>query len=150
MRFFLLTPILLIALIAAVAEPTCNPDDTLALLETHNRVRRETNLPEFVLDETLTRYAYERAVLQAQQGYLSHAGYDLPAPWAWGGENFGSSNYPENQRIDSMMNAWLKSHGHLSNILSPHFTHIGIACVETKNDYFYCAVEFGGPAYVLK
>ncbi len=100
----------------------------------HNKIRKENNLPEFVLNEELTKSAYLKAVSMKFKKCWSH--YCPDSPWGdfqtigyeyeTAGENLahGYSN------DTYLMNAWLESPTHKANILNSNYSEIGIAVIE--------------------
>lgn len=88
-------------------------------------------------DSRLEEAARGHSAYQAQIGQLTHtgaggsqAGQRITAAgfnWNYWGENVGW-NYPN---AASMMQGWLTSPGHCSQIMDPRFTHVGWARVSS-------------------
>jgi len=113
-----------------------NNDITIdSVLEKHNQIRVENSLPEFTLDEDLTKSAYLKAVTMKFQKCWSHYCPDSP----WGDFEFVGYEYEiagENlahgfSDTDVLMTAWLDSPTHKANIMNKKYSEIGIAVVES-------------------
>lgn len=109
--------------------------DEKRMLDLHNEIRADWNLPEFCVHPALTKAARAHSREMLDKDYFSHNSYNgqdfsvrlkrFGYEWRAAGENiaWGSGSYatPE-QRFD----AWMKSPGHKANILNGNFREIGI------------------------
>lgn len=70
---------------------------------------------------------------------ITDAGYT----WREAGENIAAGQ----TSFDQVMNDWLKSPGHCSNIMNGIFTEVGMSCVKNENSTYkwYWAMELGLP-----
>jgi uncharacterized protein YkwD len=66
-------------------------------------------------------------------------------PYGWAGENLAKNNYPDSESVNVAINALMNSPGHRANILSPNYTHIGVAVSVTGNGA--CAQDGPGMKY---
>lgn len=109
------------------------------LTDITNEDREEHDLPPLTLSEKLTRAAQMKANHMAENGYLAHFSPTGETPWTWirkagysyayAGENL-AVNFADSQDV---ARAWMNSPLHRENILSPHYTQIGIATA--KGEY---------------
>lgn len=94
-----------------------------------NAARAAEGVPELAPLQCAQEIAASRVRLVLPMGDLQHPDADLICQgFNMGGENLVHGIYLPNQAVD----AWLGSPGHRSNVLSPNFTHIGVACVATS------------------
>ena len=111
-----------------------------ALHERVNEVRRERNLVPFVTDAAVARIAQAHADEMAAYGYVSHtdrAGRNpLERAQAAGlsgfrllAENIGASSI-RGDRVESVVEEWLRSPSHRENLLTPAFRASGIGVAE--------------------
>jgi uncharacterized protein YkwD len=118
-----------------------------------NQERTSRGLPALSLNTKLIGAAQHHATNMAALNRMAHdlPGADLPTlqdrlqyyqySYSWAGENiaYGYSS------AQSVMNAWMGSTGHRSNILSTNYTEIGIGVRYSSNGTpYYCQV-FGRP-----
>jgi uncharacterized protein YkwD len=61
--------------------------------------------------------------------------------WSAYGENI-AAGYGS---LDSVMNGWLSSPGHCSNIMSPNFTEVGLSLVSGGSKRTYWTMDLGKP-----
>lgn len=119
--------------------------DSLIIL--HNKRRKKSRfwtLPELKKDTTLMEYAQRWAVEMSADDRLYHSkmtnimrlGYNNVA------ENIASGQ----KDAESVMNTWMKSMGHRSNILNRSFTNIGCGYAVSKKGTPYWCVCFGTPS----
>ncbi len=107
-----------------------------------NAVREKEGLAPLEFDERLARAAATRSNDMAEQDYFAHQGPDggdvqravrrtgwIPSERSWLlGENIGWA--PEGRATPAdLMRSWLDSPTHRANILSQHFTQIGVGAV---------------------
>jgi uncharacterized protein YkwD len=111
-----------------------------ALHERVNAVRREHHLVPFVTDAEVARIAQAHADDMAAYGYVSHtdrAGRNpLERAQASGlsgfrllAENIGASSIA-GDRVESVVEEWLRSPAHRENLLTPAFRATGIGVAE--------------------
>jgi uncharacterized protein YkwD len=133
--------------------PPPSPGDVPAeLLAEHNARRAEAGLPALVSVVALDAAAQGHAVTMASLGLLKHSdiGDGDPGSRLRGiGYTFRAAgeNIAWNQRsVAAVMNSWMNSSGHRTNILSHAFTEAGFAVAYgVRGDPYWCAV-FGSPA----
>ena len=126
-------------------------------LDLHNKTRKYIGLGQLCVDPTLQRAARAHSADMLKKHYFGHnspdgktsgkrlkeSGYD----WRATGENiaWGSGSYskPKNRFV-----AWLKSEGHLKNILDKNFEEVGVGVVKGKlkngsEEATFYTVDFG-------
>ncbi|MFA6251442.1 MAG: CAP domain-containing protein [Candidatus Paceibacterota bacterium] len=122
------------------------------LADLANQDRAVSGVSLLTWNNTLAEGAKLKALDMAENSYFAHTSPSGVTPWSW----FAKVNYNfiyagENLAVDfteskNVQNAWLNSPTHRANILSSHFTEVGIATVdgvfEGKNTTF--VVEFFG------
>jgi uncharacterized protein YkwD len=108
-----------------------------------NRVRAEHNLIPLRGSQELAQVARAHAEDMARRGYLAHespegqnalqrvtgagiTGFRLLA------ENIGSSTVG-GDRLEAIVDEWLRSHDHRENVLNPAFNTAGVGVVEGPN-----------------
>ncbi len=127
-----------------------------SVFQEHNKVRNENGLPEFTLNEELTKSAYLKAVSMKFRKCWSH--YCPDSPWGdftivgytydFAGENLahGYTNF------DDLMKDWLDSPTHKENVLNAQYSEIGIAVIEanylTDNKDVIVVVHFAKPSLI--
>ena len=124
----------------------------MGLLVLHNEYRanykpwslfsKPKPLSELTLDTKLMLYAMDHAEWMANNDKLKHSsmsgiiklGFKAVAEnIAWGQET-----------DEKVMETWMRSRGHRSNILSPKFTKMGYAAAPDNSGRLYWCVVFGG------
>ena len=114
-----------------------NIDITIdSVFEAHNQIRKENSLPEFILNEELTKSAYLKAVTMKFQKCWSH--YCPDSPWGdfsvvgyeyeIAGENLAHGFTDP----DVLIKAWLDSPTHKANIMNDKYSEIGIAVIDSS------------------
>ena len=120
------------------------PDDSAALLEAVNRVRREHHLRVLEPRADLARIALAHAQDMAHRSYLSHVnpeglnplhrarsagldGFRLLA------ENIGATSV-RGDRQAAVIEEWLRSPDHRRNLLHPAFNATGVGITESPLD----------------
>ncbi|ORX94859.1 SCP-domain-containing protein [Basidiobolus meristosporus CBS 931.73] len=126
--------------------------DANRLLALVNQERQKAGVPPLSLDPKLTMAAQRHTLYQATIRTMTH---DQPnrtlgdrideTGYVWGsiGENVAAGFGDEM----SVMNAWMNSPGHRSNILNPVFTQIGVA-YDPRGSYW--TQEFARPVVSRK
>jgi len=122
----------------AVSHSVFSPEEFLA--ET-NAARRAVNLPELVLNDTLTTAAEAKAQDMIANHYWAHfRPSDGKAPWAFIEEagyqyKVAGENLARGYRTPAgITKAWLASPTHRANLLSPKYQEVGFACVRTTDE----------------
>ena len=95
------------------------------LVEDTNKQREAAGLGDVVLNESLSKAAYENAQNMFNENYWAHVSPSGTTPWKWladqgykyqsAGENL-AKNYPT---ADATVDAWMASPTHKANILKP-------------------------------
>ncbi len=122
-----------------------------------NQYRQQYGCPPLTLDEKLTQAAQKHSEDMALNDFFSHTGSDGSSPWdrirATGydfltaGENL-AAGYPD---AKSVVDAWMNSEGHRTNILNCDFEEIGVGYYYLPNDsgqvvfYHYWTQVFAKP-----
>ncbi|MBI2048513.1 MAG: hypothetical protein HYT30_01130 [Parcubacteria group bacterium] len=103
------------------------------LVDLTNADRRGSGAEVLSVNPQLVAAAQAKANDMAQKGYFSHTGPDGREPWAWIQEaGYAYQHAGENLAIQfsdsaEVERAWLNSPKHRENLLSKHFTEIGVA-----------------------
>lgn len=111
------------------------------IFEKTNRVRTAHGLPAFQLDFRARDAARGHSEEMSRLGYREHysptPGHGTPAERAWAaristiavGENvavYSVSTRGVEELAQDIVDGWMDSSGHRANILSEHFTHLGV------------------------
>jgi uncharacterized protein YkwD len=101
-----------------------------------NKERAKKDLPILIESELLEKAAESKASDMMRRGYFSHTSPDGRSPWYWfrevgyryqaAGENLAIQFFDSKEAV----RAWMSSPEHRENILSRHFTQIGMAVRE--------------------
>jgi len=119
-----------------------------------NQERTSRGLAPLSLNSSLISAAQHHATNMASMNRMAHdlPGADLPTLldrlryYRYNYRNAGENIAYGYQSAQSVMNAWMNSSGHRSNILSPNFTEVGIGVrYSSGGTPYYCQV-FGRPA----
>jgi hypothetical protein len=129
------------------------------LVDLTNNARTSNNEEALTRSQILDTVAKLKAEDMASFGYFAHTSPSGVTPWYW----FDKAGYSfvyagENLAIDftesvDVENAWLNSPTHKANIMSAHFTEIGIATVDglyQGRPTTYVVQEFGTPIVAQK
>ncbi|MDO8728421.1 MAG: CAP domain-containing protein [bacterium] len=106
---------------------------TSVLVDLTNSNRAERNVLPLEVNLTLTAIAQEKANDMAKRSYFSHNTPEGKSPWQWLREGQYNFRYAgENLAVnfadsEDVVQAWLNSEGHRTNLLNDRFTEIGIA-----------------------
>lgn len=102
------------------------------VVELTNRDRAMLALPRLDIDPLLMRAAQMKAEDMRDQGYFSHRSPKGITPWYWfdavgypysyAGENLALNYYDSEEVLD----AWMESQSHYSNIVSKNFAQVGV------------------------
>lgn len=127
------------------------PDDLAAdLLERHNRIRIDRDLPPLSYSPKLTQAAREQVSGMIAMGKIRHKGTDGSKPsdrveragyrFVTVGENVASGQ----ETAEEVMEGWMNSPGHKRNILG-EFRELGASKAEDDEGLAYWCVVFASP-----
>lgn len=106
------------------------------LLRATNEERAKKGLPELSASVALTKAATAKAKDMFARQYWAHDAPDGTLPWKWIADagydyDYAGENLARNFSTNSgVMTAWMHSAEHKDNILSPHYSDIGIAAID--------------------
>lgn len=119
-----------------------------------NQNRTDRSLRPLTINPLLQEAAQMKADDMAAKGYFAHVSPDGTTPWDWmqkadykysyAGENL-AVNFVDSSDV---MNAWMESPSHRSNILDAHFTELGVGIAQGKyngKDAIFVVQMFGAP-----
>ena len=125
----------------------------LVTLTNQNRVN--SNVPELKVSPILEKAAQMKADDMATRSYFAHNTPEGRTPWYWfekagykyvyAGENL-AVNFEESADVET---AWMKSKGHVLNIMNPKFKEIGIATstgIYKGKQAIFVVQMFGAPS----
>lgn len=125
-----------------------------ALVDLTNEERRETHTPLLTVNPLLQEGAQLKAEDMAENRYFAHIAPNGETPWDWfkeagysfsyAGENLALNYFDSEELVES----WMESESHKSNILNKNFTETGIGIAKgTQNGYelTYVVQFFGRP-----
>lgn len=117
-----------------------------------NIQRSKAGLPALKINWQLSRVARHKSADMANKGYFSHNSPTYGTPFQMM-ENFGlrftaaGENIAYGQRTPAeVMNDWMNSPGHRSNIMSGSFSEIGVGLAKNKNGVCYWTQQFMRPS----
>ncbi len=118
-----------------VADPEINQDAEIEMLRLVNEERALEGFPELVIDETLRDVARQYSVDMLQRGYMGHIDLEGNTPFDRmrdGGVTFTTAgeNLALAQTVSIAHKGLMDSPGHRENILSPHYTSVGIGAAQ--------------------
>lgn len=130
--------------------PQPAPGETNAkLVEAHNKAREAQGLAPLVQSPALTKAAQIHSDDMARTGRMSHTGSDGSSPfqrmeqagyrYGYAGENVAAGQAD----VSAVMQAWMNSSGHRSNILSRNYKDLGVAVAYGRNGQPYWTATFG-------
>ena len=109
------------------------------ILDLVNRDRLAHGLSELSLDPTLNLAALAKAQDMLSKDYFAHTSPEGATPWHWftslgykytyAGENL-AEGFSDASDLEK---SWMASPGHRANILSPHYSDVGLAIVNFNN-----------------
>ena len=142
-------------LLATSGSPQVAAVVAATLVDLANTDRAQNGLPVLAVNPVLQAAAQLKANDEAAKSYFAHVSPDGQDPWYW----FTQAGYDftyagENLAVyfsdsDAVNTAWMNSPEHRANILSDHFTEIGIATAEGMyqgQETTFVVQEFGAPA----
>jgi len=116
-----------------------------------NAERSKRGLQTLTANWEVSRVARYKSQDMAKKGYFSHTSPTYGSPFAMM-ESFGikysaaGENIAKGQRTpQEVMNAWMNSAGHRSNILSPSYTQIGVGVAKDSAGRYYWTQMFIKP-----
>lgn len=124
------------------------------IVEETNNNRISNNEPPLTSNLYLTMAARLKVDDMVKKGYFSHEGPDGTMAWNWMEKvNYAYSYAGENLAVNffdarDVVNAWMNSPTHRDNILSSHFTEVGVAAargVYQGKDTVFVVQMFGAP-----
>jgi len=113
-----------------------NKTDVPLFLKYINTARETHGVKPLTLDEKLCEVARYRAQKMMEWGFVGHnipnvgkakdtlEKFNIPAARLWIGENAGI--YTSEQKAHLMHDDFMASEGHKANIISPHYTRLGV------------------------
>ncbi len=123
----------------------------MKVVELVNKVRAQNGLQLLTNNWELERVARYKSVDMMQKKYFSHTSPTYGSPFTMM-QNFGirfsaaGENIAMGQRTpEEVMNAWMNSPGHRSNILSPSYTQIGVGFAKSSSGVCYWTQMFIKP-----
>jgi uncharacterized protein YkwD len=130
--------LVIVALITSFSMKS-KPLSALEILDLVNRDRTAHGLSELSLNSTLNEAALAKAEDMTVHGYFSHTSPTGATPWHWfkamgydytfAGENL-AEGYSDAIELEK---SWMASESHRANILSPHYSELGLAIVVYQN-----------------
>jgi uncharacterized protein YkwD len=138
----------------------CEANTNLAfestLFDLINQERANAGLPAFTRQDQLNLAASEHNIDLSCRNIFSHTGSDGSSPfdritrqgysYTTAGENLYAGSGPYDDPAEAV-SAWMKSPGHLANMLHTEYTEVGISYINAPNSTYkgYFAVTFGQP-----
>jgi uncharacterized protein YkwD len=127
----------IVALVPFPTRPVEESTDESAMLADVNRLRAQQRLAPLRTDAHLQEVARAHALDMLQRRYFGHVTPEGESPfdrmrdagiaYGWAGENLAL-----NRDEPSAERALWNSPRHRANLLESHFTHVGIAAIETR------------------
>ncbi len=119
----------------SVADPEINEEAERKMLRLVNEERTREGLPELVIDEPLRDVARLYSVDMLQRGYMGHIDPEGNTPFVRmrdGGITFTTAgeNLALAQTVSIAHKGLMDSPGHRANILSPHYSRVGIGVAQ--------------------
>jgi uncharacterized protein YkwD len=137
--------------------PTGNSGYENTVLDLINQERQNQGLPPYDLNGQLRSAARGHSQDMACNDYFSHTGSDGSSvadrveaegySWSWVGENIFATSISSSAAAQQAFDAWMDSSGHRANILSEHFTEIGIGYTYSSGSTYgsYFTAVFARP-----
>lgn len=139
--------------------PPAAPPVSLVPLESSlvaglNAERAAAGLAALQVDPTLVSVARIRSNDMVQRGYFDHVDpdgrtvfdilADFGVSYAWAGENLALNNYPVDETVAVTVHELMASPPHRDNILSVHYSRIGVGLATTSDGTYYFTMVFVG------
>lgn len=125
-----------------------------SLLAGLNAERAAAGLAALEVDPTLVSIARIRSNDMVQRGYFDHVDpdgrtvfdilADFSVPYAWAGENLALNNYPVDETVAVTVRELMASPPHRDNILSVHYSRIGVGLATASDGTYYFTMVFVG------
>lgn len=163
MRYLLIFVVLLTAC-AQKAPPPRTGDQAAIFLGAVNQARSTARkcgtqsfaaAPPLTWSTQLAQAAQAHSDYMAQTGQFDHQGIGDGTPadrvsrtgYAWRtlGENIAWGQPSSILDLQAVMQGWLKSPGHCSNLMNPAFTQLGMASSKSSDDAIYWTQVFAAP-----
>ncbi|MFD3158129.1 SafA/ExsA family spore coat assembly protein [Haloimpatiens sp. FM7330] len=117
-----------------------------------NVERQKAGVPALKQNWQLSRIARYKSKDMADKGYFSHTSPTYGSPFKMI-ESFGIKASAAGENIaygqptpKAVMNSWMNSPGHRSNILSSSYSEIGVGVAKNKNGVYYWTQMFIHPS----
>jgi uncharacterized protein YkwD len=131
-------PLLFVLAASAAAETPPPAADITAenVVRVINDYRARHDLPPVVLDTRLDLAAGDRMADMVEQGYWSHRSpqgkppFDFLQPRGYAYRTAAENLATGFETVEVLVESWMESDGHRVNILTPAFTHAGVAVIE--------------------
>ena len=134
----LLLAIVTSMLVAVTGRANASPEnpgaDEAQFVAALNQARAAVGVGPLTVNSQLTSLARQHAQAMADAGHIYHASpisAGVTAPWVKLGENVGSG-----PSVPPIMNAFINSPGHYTNIVDPAFAYVGVGVVWVGNQMF--------------
>jgi uncharacterized protein YkwD len=128
----------------------------LDLFNEINSRRIQAGVPALAADGCVAYVAQLRSDDMASRGYFDHTSPDGSTAFSlmdangvrygWAGENLARNNYPAGESVAVAIRDLMASAPHRDNILSEHFTALGVAMTDDGTGMRYYTTVFTGPA----
>ena len=115
-----------------------------------NQQRQKAGLTDLKTDSELTRLAQLKAEDMAEEGYFSHtsptygSAFDMLKAAGYSYHTAGENIAMGQKTADAVMNGWMNSSGHRSNILGSRYTKIGVGYAVNARGIPYWVQIFAG------
>lgn len=106
----------------------------------HNKERGQVKIHYLEKSSDLQKTAQSWAESMAKKERMKHGNSFVNPNFRYGGENIAMGY----KNVDVLMESWMNSSGHKSNILNKKYTHIGFGFAFSSNGQPYFCVQFGG------
>lgn len=137
---FLIVILLLIVVGCATKPFKTSNIDVQILLNLHNKERALKDRVNLQFDSYLSQYAQDHAEYMAKRNRLVHSDISvLSGKYSRTGENIAWNQQTEEDVVD----AWMSSYGHRTNILNKNFTKVGFGVALAKDNSIYWCAVFG-------
>ena len=133
---------------AAVSAPLSVQADVVAVVNQH---RANAGVPALIEHGSLATAALGQSQDQARRNKMTHTGANgsnagarikfMGFRWSTWGENVAAGQSTASEALT----AWMNSAPHRANILSPAFTHIGVAAVASASGTVYWTMDLAAP-----
>ena len=127
----------------------------MAMFDAINNERTQLGMPALTAHGCVVYVAQARSDDMASRSYFSHSSPEgetafslldsYGVAYGWAGENLARNNYPLDESVSVSIRDLMASEGHRANILSEHYTHLGVAAVNDGSGMMYYTMLFIGP-----